>query len=266
MLTLFFAICVAVSVAAVADTNAVVATAEKCQPATSASVVAASGDTAFDRAVKAELKAAAHEAKEEYEKRYKELKDAHSRFVTWANIWIGLLGISAATIGIGTPILQWKYKEDIDKSKQRLDKLETIATQFTMRRAKDSLAMMRFVWADFLAQMQGGNSSVNGREIVHPLYRVAEVLWQACEIGDAHFLNESVTAVVTVIKGYRRVAPSGSVADNSFKTYAKRNKILTDSSNFHDLAHAMKGVSPSLRTVLTFMNEFGITMFGEVCG
>lgn len=250
------------SFAAVAGTNAVVAT-EKCQSASSASVVAVSGDVAFDRAVRAELKAAASDAKEEYEKRYKELKDAHGMFMAWASIWIGLLGIAAAAMGIGSPILQWKY---INKTKQRLDGLEKIATQFTMRRAKDSLAMMRFVWTEFLDQMQGCSGNVHGREIVHPLYRVAEVLWQACEIGDAHFLNESVNTIVNVIAAYRLVTPTGSAADNLFKTYVKKNRILTDSSNSYNLVQAMNGETPSSRTVLEFMNEFGITMFGEACG
>jgi len=253
----------AMSLATMADTNAVVATAEKCPQATSAIESELVSDAVVSRELKAELKEAVVAAEAQYKDRYKELKDAHDRFVNWANVWIGLLGIAAAAMGIGSPILQWKY---INKTKQRLDELEKIATQFTMRRAKDSLAMMRFVWAEFLAHVQGGNSNVNGREIVHPLYRVAEVLWQACEIGDAHFLNESVNTIVNVIAAYRLVAPVGGTADNLFKTYVKKNRILTDSSDFHDLAHAMNGVSPSLQTVLKFMNEFGITMFGEVNG
>ena len=254
----------AVTFAAVADTNVVVAMTERCLPVASASMVAVAGDMAFDRVVRAELKAAASDAKEEYEKRYEELKTAHDRFMNRVSILVTILAIAAGFIGIGTPILEQKSKKEVEKAKLRIDNLEKIATQFTMRRAKDSLAMMRFVWAEFLDQMQGCNGKVNGREIVHPLYRVAEVLWQACEIGDAQFLNESVNAIVKVIAAYRRVAPTGSAADNLFKTNVKKNRILTDSSNYYNLVHAMNGKTPSLRTVLEFLNEFGITMFGVV--
>ena len=68
MTTIVFAIGTAAVLAAVADTNAVVATGDKRQPAVSANVVTVApvGDTAFDRAVRAELKEAAREAKEEY--------------------------------------------------------------------------------------------------------------------------------------------------------------------------------------------------------
>lgn len=251
---------------AVADTNAVVATAKKCPQPTLAGVGVPVSDTAVSRELKAELKEAATAAEAQYKDRYKELKDAHGMFMAWASIWIGLLGIAAAAMGIGAPILQWKYKGDIDKAKRRIDNLEKIATQFTMRRAKDSLAMMRFVWTEFMAQMQSCNGNVNGREIVHPLYSMAEVLWQACEIGDAHFLNESVNAVVKVIDGYSLVAPAGGAADNLFKTYVKKNRILIGSSSSYNLVHAMKGETPSLRMVLEFLKDFGITMFGEACG
>ena len=256
-------ICTTAVFAAGADTN-VSAAAEKCaQPATPSAGVFVT-DAAVSRELKVEVKEAVADAKAEYEKRYEELEKAHGRFMAWANIWIGLLGIAAAIIGIGGPVLQWKYKGDIDKTKQRLDELEKNAMQFTIRRAKDSRAMMRFVWAEFLDQMQGCNGNVNGREIVHPLSRVAEVLWQSCEIGDAHFLNESVDEIVKVIGGYRLGAPAGGNADNLFKTYVKKNRILTDSSNYCNLVHAMNGETPSLRTVLEFLNEFGIKMFGEV--
>ena len=263
--TIFVAFAVvAVNFAATADTNAVVA-AEKCTQADTPSAGVLVTDAAILRELKAEVKEAATAAAEaQYKDRYKELKDAHDRFMAWTNIWIGLLGIAAAIIGIGGPVLQWKYKGDIDKTKQRLDELEKNAMQFTMRRAKDSLAMMRFGWVEFLDKMQGCNGNVNGREIVHPLYRLAEVLWQACEIGDAHFLNESVNAIVKVIGWYRRVAPTGSAADNLFKTYVKKNRILTDSSNSYNLVQSMNGETPSSRTVLEFLNEFGIKRFGEV--
>lgn len=261
MFTIVFVICTAAVSATVADTNAVVASAKKCPQPTLAGVGVPVSDAAISRELKAELKEAVVAAEAQYKDRYKELKDAHDRFVNWANVWIGLLGIAAAAMGIGSPILQWKY---INKTKQRLDELEKIATQFTMRRAKDSLAMMRFVWTEFLDQMQGCNGNVNGREIVHPLYRVAEVLWQACEIGDAHFLNESVNTIVKVIAAYRLVAPTGSAADNLFKTYVKKNRILTDLSNSYNLVQAMNGETPSPRTVLEFLNEFGIKRFGEV--
>ena len=249
-----------------ADTNVVVATA-KCPQATSASVGVPMSDAAVSRELKAGLKDAEVAAEAAvYEKRYRDLKVAHDDFMCHVSVLVTLLGIAAAIIGMGAPIMQWIDTAYKDKTKQRLDELEKIATQFTMRRAKDSLAMMRFVWAEFLDQMQGCSSNVNGREIVHPLYRVAEVLWQACEIGDAHFLNESVNVIIKVIKGYRLVAPAGSTADNLFKTYVKKNRILTDSSNSYNLVHAMKGESPSLRMVLEFLKEFGITMFGEARG
>ena len=252
----------AVNFAAIADTNAVVATAKKCPQTTLACVGVPVSDTAVSR----ELKEAVVAAEAQYEKQYDDLVKAHDRFMGRVSLLVTLLGIAAAIIGIGAPIMQWIHTAYKDKTKQRLDELEKIATQFTMRRAKDSLAMMRFVWTEFLDQMQGCSSNVNGREIVHPLYRVAEVLWQACEIGDAHFLNESVNVIIKVIEGYRLVAPAGSTADNLFKTYVKKNRILTDSSNSYNLVHAMKGESPSLRMVLEFLKEFGITMFGEARG
>lgn len=255
----------AVTFAAVADTNGVVATTERCLPVASASMVAVTGDMAFDRAVRAEFREAARDAKEEYKDRYKALKEAHDKFMNRVSILVTILAIAAGLIGIGTPILEQKFKKEVDKAKLRIDNLERIATQFAIRRAKDSRAMMRFVWAEFLDQMQGCNGNVNGREIVHPLYRVAEVLWQACEIGDAHFLTESVDEIVKVIGGYRLGAPAGGNAENLFKTYVKKNRILTDSSNYYNLVHAMNGETPSLRTVLEFLNEFGIKMFGEVC-
>lgn len=255
-----------VNLAAVAGTNAAVMAAAKCPQAISVNERVLVSDTAVSRELKAELKEYVVAAEAVYEKRYRDLKVAHDDFMCHVSVLVAILGIAAATIGIGGPILQWKYKGDIDKTKRRIDNLEKIATQFTMRRAKDSLAMMRFVWTEFLAQMQSCNGNVNGREIVHPLYRVAEVLWQACEIGDAHFLNESVNAIVKVIEGFRLVAQAGSTADNLFKTYVKKNRILTDSSNSYNLVQAMNGETPSSQTVLEFMNEFGITMFGEVRG
>lgn len=264
MITIVFAICTAVVSAATADANALAVVSETCPQSAMPSAGVLVSNAAVSRELKAEVKEAVADAKAEYEKRYEELEKAHGRFMAWANIWIGLLGIAAAIIGIGGPVLQWKYKGDIDKTKQRLDELEKNAMQFTMRRAKDSLAMMRFGWVEFLDKMQGCNGNVNGREIVHPLYRLAEVLWQACEIGDAHFLNESVDEIVKVIAAYRRVAPSGSAADNLFKTYVKKNRILTDSSNTYNLVQAMNGEAPSSRTVLEFLNEFGIKRFGEV--
>ena len=249
------------TLAAVADTN-VVTKSGKCQQTVAANmgVVSPTGAATIDMAIRAELKEAAREVEAEYWKRYKELKDAHECFLWWVSILVTLLGIAAAIVGIGAPILQWKYKKEIDKAKQRLDELEEIATRSKMRRGKDSLAMMKFVWSEFLAQIRGDN--VNGREIVHPLYRVVEVLWQACEIGDAHFLNESVNAAVEVIEGYRLIAPSGSSTDNLFKAFVKRNRILVDSSNFYDPVKTMDAKGPSLEKVLKFMNEFGITMFG----
>lgn len=253
----------AVNFAVIADTNIVVSAA-KCPQATSANVGVLVSDAAVVRELMSEVKEAVAAAEVAYEKRYEELVKAHDRFMGRVSILVTLLGIAAATIGIGGPVLEWKYRQDIDKAKQQLNELEKIAKQFTMRRAKDSLAMMRFVWAEFLGQMHGCNSNVNGREIVHPLYRVAEVLCHACEIGDAHFLNESVNTIVKVIEGYRQVAPAGSTADNLFKTYVKTNGILTNSSNSYNLAHAMNGETFSSRKALEFMNEFGIKMFGEV--
>ena len=254
----------AVNFAAVADTNTVSAVSEKCPQFASAGAGVPVSDEAISRELKAEVKEAAAAAKAEYKGRYDGLKDAHDRFMCRVSVLVTLLGIAAAIIGIGAPIMQWIYTAYKDKTKQRLDELEKIATQFTMRRAKDSLAMMRFVWTDFLVQMQGCSGNVNGREIVHPLYRAAEVLWQACEIGDAHFLNESVNAIVKVIAAYRGVAPAGSTANNLLKTYVKKNRILTDSSNTYNIVNVMNGETPSVRTVLEFLNEFGITMFGEV--
>ena len=217
----------AVSLIVLADTNAVVATAEKCQQTALACVGVQVSDTAVSRELKAELKDAVAVVVAEYEKRYRDLKAAHDDFMCHVSVLVAILGIAATIIGIGGPVLQWKYKGDIDKTKQRLDELEKIATQFTMRRAKDSLAMMSFVWTEFLDQMRDCNGNVNGREIVHPLYRLAEVLCQACEIGDAHFLNESVNAVAKLIGGYGLFAPAGGNADNLFKTYIKKNRILT---------------------------------------
>lgn len=251
--------------AALADTNAVVATADKRQPAVSANVVtmAPVGDTAFDRVVKAELKAAANDAKEEYKDRYKELKNAHGRFIDRVSILVTILAIAAGFMGIGTPILERNFRKKMDKARKRIDELEKFETQFTKNRARDSLAMMKFVWVEFLVKMKGGN--IGGREIAHPLYRAAEVLWQAYEIGDVHFVAETVKTIARVIKVYWRIAPSGSATDIIFKTFVKKNRILIDSPNFYNLENKM-GKTLSLDTVLKFMNEFGITMFGEVCG
>ena len=259
---------------AVADTN-VAAKVEKPQQAVAANVgvVSSAGMATIDTVIRAELKEAACEAKAEYKDRYDELKVAHDRFMGRVSIWVAILsivatilGIAAAIIGIGAPILQRKDKQEIDEAKKRLDELEEIATRSKMRRGKDSLAMMKFVWAEFLAQMQGGNSNVNGREIVHPLYRVVEVLWQACEIGDAHFLNESVHEAAKAIEGYGLIAPPGSSTDDLFKAFVKKHRILVDSSSFYNLENSISCKTHSLKTVLKFLNEFGIKMFGEVDG
>jgi hypothetical protein len=259
---LFVLVASAVSFAVAADTNAVTV-AKKCQPAASASVVAVAGETAFDRAVKAEMKDAAADAKAEYKDRYEELKTAHDKFMDRVSILVTILAIAAGFMGIGTPILERNFRKKMDKAQKRIDELEKFETQFTKDRARDSLAMMKFVWVEFLVKMKGGN--VGGREIAHPLYRSAEVLWQAYEIGDAHFLTESVNTIARVIKVYWRIAPSGSAMDIIFKTFVKKNRIFIDSLNFYNLENKM-GKTSSLDTVLKFMNEFGITMFGEVRG
>ena len=120
--TIVFAICTAVSFAAVADTNVIVAT-EKCQPVASANAIAASGDAVFERAVKAELKAAANDAKAEYEKRYEALERSHDRFMLQLNISLGIIAALVTIFGAVLPIImQWRAAAEINRKEEEIDK------------------------------------------------------------------------------------------------------------------------------------------------
>ena len=269
MILIVFAV-TAVNFAVVADTNAVVATAEKCQPAASVNVVTVApvGDTAFDRAVRAELKAAVNDAKEEYKDRYEELKTAHDRFMCQVAILVTILGIVVTVVGFAVPIISYiKHKdltEEIQNTKRRLEELADFDRQFRRMQAKQSSSTMKFEWVEFLHIVQSGNAK--DRDIVLPLYRTVEALVLANKIDDCRFLDECINEVANIISVYREAIKDNCDLDKAFKNFVREKRICTDSINFNYLAETLGGKTPSLKTVLKFMNEFGITMFGEVCG
>ena len=91
----------AVNFAAIADTNAVVATAKKCPQTTLACVGVPVSDTAVSR----ELKEAVVAAEAQYEKQYDELVKAHDRFLTQLNISLGVIAALVTIFGAVLPIV-----------------------------------------------------------------------------------------------------------------------------------------------------------------
>ncbi len=269
MILIVFAV-TAVNFAVVADTNAVVATAEKCPPVASVNVVtmAPVGDTAFDRAVRAELKAAVNDAKEEYKDRYEELKTAHDRFMLQLNISLWVISGLVALLGVVVPLLSvWREKKmmkEVRNLKRRLGELLKSDSQFQRMQAKHSSSTMKLEWVKFLHIVQSGNAK--DRDIVLPLYRTVETLVLANKLGDTQFLDECVKDAAHSVSVYGEALKDKSDLDKSFKDFVREKSICTDSINFNYLAETLGGKTPSLKAVLKFMNEFGITMFGEVDG
>jgi len=261
----------AMTFAVVADMNVVV-TSEKCRPTVSANAIAASGEAVFERAVREELKAAASDAKKEYEKRYEELGKAHDNFMGRVTILVTILGIVATIVGFAIPIISyfkqrdWKreFQEEVQNTKRRLEELADFDLQFRRMQSKQSLSTMKFEWVEFLHIVQSGNAK--NRDIVLPFYRTVETLVLANKLGDIQFLDECVKDAAHSISVYREVLKDKSDLDKSFKNFVREKSICTDSINFNYLAETLGGKTPSLKAVLKFMNEFGITMFGEVDG
>lgn len=94
-----------VNLAAVAGTNAAVMAAAKCPQATSANAGVLVSDTAVSRELKAEVKEAATAAEAQYKDRYKELKDAHDRFMSQLNISLAILAALVTIFGAVLPFV-----------------------------------------------------------------------------------------------------------------------------------------------------------------
>ena len=252
----------AVTFAAVAGTNAVIAT-EKCQSASSASVVAVSGDVAFDRAVRAELKAAASDAKEEYEKRYKELKTAHDDFMLQLNISLGIIAVLVAIFGAVFPMFyQWRISNDLKEYHRTLEGIYKTGSDLKKSQALSSVTMMKFVWVEFLHSVTLG--SVTDRDIAQPIYRITETLKRVYELGDSQFLCECIDDIAQIARLYDEVVGGKKGEDANFKKFIKEHRICTESKGGHDLRISEAGKMDTLKPVLKFLNEFGITMFGKL--
>lgn len=262
--TIVFVICTAVSLAVMADTNAVVATAKKRQPAASASVVAVASvkDTAFERAINAELKAATREAKKEYKVRYNELKAAHDGFMSQLNTSLWVITSLIALCGVVVPIigfvLQWRSVNKTDEERRKLEKLNETSLELRRSRLASSMIMMHFAWSEFF------NANTNGQaknsEILLPLYRTVEPLLLAYKLGDVQLLNDCVKSIVVKVGQYaEKVGPEDDVR---FKEFIRQNRYFADTLPC-DLAKTLGGKTASLVSILQFFNKFGITMFGE---
>ena len=255
--------------AAGAVTN-VSATAEKCTQSATPSAGVLVTDAAILRELKAEVKEAAAAAEAQYEKRYYELKGAHDRFMDQVNILVAILGIVTMLVGVAAPIVSyfrekdWKkeLKTEVQKTKHRFEEIADFDLQFRRMQGKQSFSAMKFEWVEFLHVVQSGNAKT--RDIAQPLYRTVETLVLANKLGDTQYLNECVKDIADIISNYREIVKDKSDLDKTFKDFVREKGICADSINFNYLTETLGGKTSSLDTVLKFLNEFGITMFGEV--
>lgn len=169
------------------------------------------------------------------------------------------------------------YKDEMFRTREKLEKeteecrnslanVQKNSTDLKEFQLKSSLNLMKFAWVKFLFLLKRGN--VAGREIARPLYQAAEALMLAYKSDEIHSLDKCVTDVARVIDVYRHIVSvkNRNVEHEKFKDFVKRNRYLIGSPDTYNLSDKMGGETSALREVLKFMNEFGITMFGEVGG
>ena len=220
-----------------------------------------------------ELKAAISQLTSAYCEQYGELKCVHDKFMMHVTILVTILGIAIAIVGVAVTVLTIVFGiknrrvihelcEKVESSYVRLTEVEKSYSQLRKRYAAESRTSMRFAWVEFLAAIKRG--SLNGREIVAPLYHSANTLELSGQVKDNDFLNASINDVSKVIDVYRRVVATRPGVHGKFVSLVRRKGILANSSHFVNLVKTLGGKTESLETVLKFMNEFGIKMFGEV--
>ena len=264
----------AVNFAAIADTNAVVATVEKCPQTTLACVGVPVSDTVVSRELKAELKEAVVAAGAQYKDLYKELKDVHDRFMSQLTIplWVitGLVGLFGVVVPIVGMVLERRstkvvVEREILKYQQTLEDARKTIMDLKEAQAKSSMNLMKFVWVEFLHVITAGGYDNRDRDhdIAQPIYRIVEALVFAYKLGDDKVLKECVSTVAKIVGCYEKVVSDKKGLDNSFKEFIRNHMICADSFDFYDLAMSI-GKSETQGKVVKFLNEFGIKMFGEV--
>ena len=101
-------------------------------------------------------------------------------------------------------------------------------------------------------------------EITDMVYRYRD------ELIHKGFDVKRITAVKFTERCYRRYGQCTSRSNENWAIITISSICLKGTKEtlreviMHELVHAMNGETPSSRTVLEFMNEFGIKMFGEV--
>ena len=264
---------VAVNFAGIADTNTVVMAAAKCPQATSVDERVLVSDVAVSRELKAEVKDAATAAEAQYKDRYKELKDAHDRFMSQLTISLWVITVLVCLLGVVVPIVGMALERrstkavverEILKYQQALEDARKTIMDLKEAQAKSSMNLMKFVWVEFLHVITAGgyDNSDRDHDIAHPIYRIVEALVFAYKLGDDKVLKECVSNVAKIVGLYEDVIKDKKDLDNVFKEYVKDHGICADSFDFYDLAMSM-GKSATQEKVVKFLNEFGIKMFGE---
>ena len=253
----------AVNFAAIADTNAVVATAKKCPQTTLACVGVPVSDTAVSMELKAEVKEAATAAEAQYEKRYDELVKVHDRFMVHLDISLWVITSLIALCGVAAPIigfvLQWKSVNKTDEERKKLEELNETSLELRRSRIASSMIMMHFTWSEFFDINKNGQAK-NG-EILLPLYRMIELLVLANKLGDVKLLNDCVKSITARVVQYNdKVGPED---DLRFKEFIRKQQYFADALPC-DLSKTLGGKTKSLVRILQFFNKFGITMFGVV--
>ena len=276
-ISIVFVICTAVASAAVADTN-VVAKVEKRQQTVVANVgaVSSAGVTTIDTVIKAELKDAARDAKAEYKDRYEELKGVHDRFMNQLSNSLWVISALVTLLGVVVPIVGMVLERrstkavvarEILRYHNALEDVRKTSMDLKKSQAKSSMNLMKFVWVEFLhvITVGGYNNCDRDRDIAQPIYRIVEALTFTYKLGDDQVLKECVADVAEIVGRYQEVVKDKKDLDNIFKGFIANHGICIGSFDAHDLIKTI-GKTPTLVTVLKFLNEFGIKMFGEVDG
>ena len=276
MISIVFAICTAAVLTAVADTNTVVMAAARCSQTALACAGVPVSDAVVSRELKAELKDAVAAAEAQYKDRYKELKDAHDRFMSQLTISLGIITGLVGLLGVVVPIVgmvlerrstKAVVEREILKYQQTLEDARKTIMDLKEAQAKSSMNLMKFVWVEFLHVITAGGYDNRDRDhdIAQPIYRIVEALVFAYKLGDDKVLKECVSNVAKIVGCYEKVVNDKKGLDNSFKEFIRNHMICADSFDFYNLAMSI-GKSETQEKVVKFLNEFGIKTFGEACG
>jgi len=159
------------------------------------------------------------------------------------------------------------FERKIDEDRNSLSDVRTIGQELRKTQAKSSLNMMKFVWVEFLHVITSGgyDNRDRDRDIAQPIYRIVEALVFAYKLGDDKVLKDCVADVAKIVGRYQKAVKDKTDLDNRFQEFITSYRICTDSFDAYDLIKTI-GKTPTLVTVLKFLNGFGITMFGEVDG